>query len=191
VRVAGLPWPFQWPLPNLHLGVSVENQKYADRRITRLLHTPAVRRVISYEPALGPVTLESTNGPDGLLRRYLHPNGGLDQVIVGGESGTGARRCEIDWIESIVRECDAANEHRKDNPVRVFVKQLGDRPVRSYDGNRSTADAVPLYDIRSPKGGDMDEWPDHLRRREMLPSYAEVLAALDRNAAAPLTSGAE
>jgi protein gp37 len=66
----------QWPIPNVWLGVSVEDQKTADERIPILLQTPAAIRFVSYEPALGPVD----------FKRWLYDNPRLDWVIVGGES---------------------------------------------------------------------------------------------------------
>jgi len=107
-----------WPIPNVHLGVSVENQATADERIPILLQTPAAVRWISAEPLLGPV--------DDLCR-YLdypiflppEPPGrltALDWVVVGGESGPGHRPMQIEWLESIVNQCRAEG-------VPVWVKQ--------------------------------------------------------------------
>lgn len=111
-----------WPLPNVWLGVSVEDQKAADERIPLLLRTPAALRFVSYEPAL-----ETVDFRDGLGRisEAEEPNchaPGVDWVIVGGESGPHARPCEIDWIRSAVERCKAAG-------VPAFIKQdSGPRP---------------------------------------------------------------
>lgn len=99
----------RWPLPNVWVGVSVENQRWADARIPHLLSSSAAIRFLSAEPLLGPIDL-APYLKDGSPR--------LDWVIVGGESGPGARPLELAWVRSIVAQCSAAN-------VPVFVKQLG------------------------------------------------------------------
>lgn len=109
-----------WPLPNVHIGVSVEDQATANERIPVLLQCPAAVRWISAEPLLGPVDLgdyfdcgHESGGPQGWV---AEPS--LDWVVVGGESGEGARECDVEWIRSIVRQCQTAG-------TPVFVKQLG------------------------------------------------------------------
>lgn len=115
-----------WPLPNVWLGVSVEDQKAADERIPRLLETPAAVRFLSCEPLLGPLDLEKLR-PSGATwldclegRRHIGPSvhhvAPVDWVIVGGESGPRHRSCAIGWIEDLVAQCDFAG-------VPVFVKQ--------------------------------------------------------------------
>jgi protein gp37 len=79
---------------------------------------------------------------------------GIDWVIVGGESGPGARPCHLSWIRSVVEQCKAAG-------VPCFVKQLGAQPVP-----RTWSDAAREVTIESRKGGDMAEWPYDLRVRE-------------------------
>lgn len=132
-----------WPLRNVWLGVSVEDQAAAERRIPDLLRTPAAVRFLSCEPLIGPVRL---------LGRWLDE---LDWVIVGGESAQAcrARWCDIQWIREIVGECQVAG-------VPVFVKQLGSR---SGHGQERTDGWRPL---RHPKGGDPAEWPADLRVRQ-------------------------
>ena len=100
------------PLPNVHVGVSVENQAMADERIRLLLETPAAVRWLSCEPLLGPIDLT-----DWLL---MEPP--IDWVVVGGESGPGHRPMKIEWLESIVYQCGAT-------ATPVYVKQdSGPRP---------------------------------------------------------------
>jgi protein gp37 len=135
-----------WPLPNVHLGVSVEDQHWADIRIPALLNTPAAIRFISAEPLLGHVRL----APGWLLG-----NPRLDWVIAGGESGPGARPCELDWLWSLRAGCATTG-------VPFFCKQLG-----SVLGRQLGAGA---------KGGDWDRWPEDLRVREF-PRSAEAVAA--------------
>lgn len=165
-RRDGVGW--QWPLPNVWLGVSVEDQKTADERIPLLLETPAAVRWISAEPLLGPVELGAAVG-----RKHgaeYHDKYGpctcgrearLDWVVVGGESGPKSRQFDLTWARSIVEQCQAAN-------VPVFVKQLGANPfnggVNCGNGNeRFGAHSVTLKDR---KGGDINEWPEDLRVRE-------------------------
>lgn len=163
-----------WPVPNVWLGVSIEDQATADERIPLLLHTPAAKRFISAEPLLGPVDLtmglEPFHSHDPMLNRNQSP---LDWVICGGESGPGARPCDLAWIRSVRDQCKAAD-------VPVFIKQLGSAPMileedwrarkcawmlRARHRDRVPADYVPLK-TEDRKGGDWSEWPADLRVRE-------------------------
>jgi len=101
--------PDGWPLPNVWLGVSVENQEAADTRIPDLLSVKAAVRFVSAEPLLGPVTLS----PDAMM--------GLDWLIVGGESGPRCRPMEIEWM----RDLQAQAAHAR---ICFFAKQLGGFP---------------------------------------------------------------
>ena len=92
-----------------------------------------------------------------------HRNRGLDWVIVGGESGPGARPCDVSWIRSIKDQCAAAG-------VACFVKQLGAKPTLGTlnTGAANEWDQIPTeYDLNDSKGGDMSEWPADLRVRQM------------------------
>jgi len=102
------------PLPNLALGVTVENQRHMDR-VEHLLATPAACRFVSHEPALGPLELRDDYDPIGGLRTNLEM---LDWVISGGESGTGARPAHPDWFRSVRDQCAEAG-------VPFFFKQHG------------------------------------------------------------------
>ncbi|MEN3123243.1 phage Gp37/Gp68 family protein [Janibacter sp. LM] len=111
----------QWPLPNVWLGVSVEDQQRADLRIPALLDTPAAVRFLSCEPLLGPVDLGLTETCDH-RRRTCEDNGcwsALDWVIVGGESGHGARPMHPEWARSLRDQCEAAG-------VAFHFKQWGE-----------------------------------------------------------------
>ena len=93
------------PLPNVWLGVSVEDQKRADERIPVLLDTPAAVRFISAEPLLGPVELYHP-----IVRHLVERDSGgdiprIDWVIAGGESGPGARPMHPNWARSIRNQC--------------------------------------------------------------------------------------
>lgn len=115
------------PLPNVWLGVTVENQKYADLRIDRLLRTPAAVRFLSCEPLLGPVSLHRYM-PDAWGEGCLHnprdrrtsttlPT--VDWVIAGGESGPDARPMHISWARSLRDQCVASH-------VAFHFKQWGE-----------------------------------------------------------------
>jgi protein gp37 len=119
-------WRF-WPseLFNVWLGVSAEDQHWADIRIPSLLDTPAAVRFVSAEPLLGPIDLRhhfaghcpEHDFPGGFCVQRDHPGvQHLDWVIVGGESGPGHRPMDIAWLESVVGQC-------KDAGVAVWVKQ--------------------------------------------------------------------
>jgi protein gp37 len=97
--IDGLPWP----LPNVWMGVSVENQQYADERIPFLLETPAAIRFVSYEPALGPVDFSEYLDPCGAPCGASNET--LDWVICGCESGSGARPMQYDWARAVRDQC--------------------------------------------------------------------------------------
>ena len=143
----------RWPLPNVWIGVSVENQEQADARIPHLLNVPAAVRFLSCEPLLGPVTLHP--GILGCVGHLAETFGNplIHWVIVGGESGHGARIFDCAHARKIVEQCQVAG-------VAVFVKQLGACAIdQDNDG------IAPLV-LRNRKGGDPAEWPTDLRVRE-------------------------
>lgn len=149
-----------WPLPNVWLGVSVEDQRTADQRIPLLLQTPAAVRVVSAEPLLGPVDLNDDDGPNGTGGRFNVLEMGIDWLIVGGESGPKARPCDVAWVRLIVQQGKAAG-------VPVFVKQLGANPVVTDDTcSLERAIREGGYTMRDHKGSDPSEWPEDLRIRE-------------------------
>lgn len=164
-------WRLQDPRSSAHiwLGVSVEDQARADERIPVLLQTPAAVRWISAEPLLGPVSLRWLAAWDG---KALKPRGHgtvtdhldgarrLDWVVVGGESGPGARPFNIQWARSIVSQCKEAG-------MPVFVKQLGAKPeCNDPDPDSGEPPYWGLIELRDRKGGDPSEWPADLRVRE-------------------------
>lgn len=141
LRVPGTTWPPR----NVWLGTSVENQPTADTRIPELLKCPAALRFISLEPMLGPVDLWPWLED---ARRCL------DWVIVGGESGPGARPCRLEWIRDVVEQCAEAG-------VPCFVKQLGRVSLRESYGQDTL---VPVV-MDHPKGGNPNEWPEPFPRQ--------------------------
>lgn len=145
---------------NVWFGVSVEDQQRATDRIALLQYIPAKVRWLSVEPLLGPVDLE------------LQPTHGvpipIHWVVVGGESGPGARPCFVDWIRLIGSQCRVVG-------VPYFVKQLGSHPL-AYETELWTnagkpedwkpkPGLVPMK-IRHQKGGDPFEWPKDLVVRQ-------------------------
>ncbi|MDQ6892171.1 MAG: phage Gp37/Gp68 family protein [Acidobacteriota bacterium] len=166
-------------LPNVWLGVSIEDQKTADERIPLLLEAPAARRFVSAEPLLGPVELfrylapayraHWTRGYDpdvddhaalaqlarAAMRRQFGDAPFLDWVIVGGESGPGARPFALSWARTVLAECRAAG-------VPAFMKQVGSRP----EGDFAELATMTGERLASSKGGDPSEWPEDLRVRE-------------------------
>lgn len=102
-----------WPLPNVWLGVSVENQAAADERIPFLLEAPAAVRFVSVEPLLGPVSFEKPH------LGHKEDAGDIHWVIVGGESGPNARPMHPDWARTVRDRCVAAG-------VPFFFKQWGE-----------------------------------------------------------------
>ncbi len=151
--------PLAMPMPNVWLGTSVENQAAADARIPHLLRTPAAVRFLSMEPLLGPVSLfnePEAIAPDELRRRREIPvcrGARIDWVIVGGESGHGARPMQIEWARSLVAQCKSAG-------VACFVKQMGENAEDSNSAGRFS------LKLKDKKGGDISEFPADLQVRE-------------------------
>lgn len=97
-----------WPLPNVWLGVSVEDQATADARIPLLLQTPAAVRFLSCEPLLASLELWDYLCPKFAADdpRHREPERcSVDWVIVGAESGAGARPMDLDWVRRIRDDC--------------------------------------------------------------------------------------
>jgi protein gp37 len=122
-RLYDIALNLEWP-PNVWMGVSVENQA-AIFRVYDLLRVPAAVRFLSVEPLIGPVNLV--------------PLQGIDWVIVGGESGPGARPMKKEWVEAILDQCRASG-------VPFFFKQWGGvwkkRSGRKLNGK--TYDEMPV-----------------------------------------------
>jgi protein gp37 len=130
-------------VPGIWLGVSVENQRYADMRIPHLLATPAAVRFLSVEPMLGPVSLTAwLNGGFGTIGPDLH------WVICGGESGHGARPMHPTWARDLRDECVAAG-------VPFFFKQWGAyKPVLEHLA--TTSDAPMRRTSKKEAGRELD-----------------------------------
>ena len=157
-------WYQNWPA-NVRIGYTAENNDYLKRRaddVRRLKEKiqgtqPVI--FISGEPLLGPLTD---------LPQVLAANLG-DWVICGGESGPGARPCNVEWLRAIVEHCKAAW-------VPCFLKQFGAHPIFGQEGWKD----IPAHNgqkgatwdneaqgwdfpITDRKGGDPAEWPEDLR----------------------------
>jgi protein gp37 len=157
-----------WPLNNVHVGVSVENQMWADIRIPALLQTPAAVRFISAEPLLGPITLfdqdhrrhqrdwdggdwlcldcstEEKDVPWRVVNRADQPS--IGWVIAGGESGGRARPAHTDWFRSLRDQCAAVDVpylFKQHGAYRGFLTaDEAHRPASLYV-NVSTGEALP------------------------------------------------
>lgn len=168
-----------WPA-TVWLGTTAEDQKRLGERVAFLIQEAAAVRFLSVEPMLGPLDLENvvpydwyrcvadrgsfepTVAVDALRGHVKGPDDVLpfrvDWVIVGGESGRGARPFDLAWARSVVAQCRGAG-------VPVFVKQLGASPYESVSAATVGKGGVGLA-LKESKGGDMAEWPADLRVRE-------------------------
>lgn len=133
-------------LPNVWLGTSIENQKAVSDRASHLykLHNRGWTTFYSVEPLLEKVEL------------FLNHEK-VDWVIVGGESGKGARLCHYEWILNIVEQCQKTG-------VPVFVKQLGSNPGGIC--TKSPSNIFASHFIKDSKGGDIQEFPLPIQVRE-------------------------
>jgi len=169
-----------WPLRNVWIGVSVEDQRAADERIPDLLRCPAAIRFISAEPLLGPLDLRKYLNVGGICecpsdakksercegkgrKGWIRCNAGmrrLSWVIAGGESGPRSRPCSTAWLETIADHCaEQLGMGTKPWPVPTFIKQLGANVVV---GSPGVLGGVPLK-LKAKKGQKVAEWPDSLR----------------------------
>ncbi len=137
-RLAEIDERLDWP-ENVWMGVSVENQKYCSR-IAYLRGTRAVVKFLSIEPLLGPISSLDLEG--------------IDWVIVGGESGPGARPMRPEWVQETLQCC-------RDQVVAFFFKQAGSVLAREWK-------------CSDTKGTNPCDWPEGFRVREY-PRPAAVL----------------
>lgn len=185
-EIVGPDYAPEYRRKNVWIGTSIAEQKDADKNIPELLKCRDLSPVlfVSYEPAVGPVHLEPW------LTREYEPSedyvafSGIDWVIVGGESGAGARPFDVAAARSIVSQCQSAN-------VPCFVKQMGanvvtrndqiedafnnglsgwpdpevEHHIHGFREDYQGADCRIL--LRDKKGGDWSEWPEDLRVRQM------------------------
>jgi protein gp37 len=140
----GQPW---WPLPNLWVGTSVEDQKAADLRIPLLLKTPAAVRFLSCEPLLGPVSFRWAKWVPLINGHEYDGLKGIDWVIVGGESGPKARPMHPDWARTIRDQCVAAG-------VAFHFKQWGEWQDGSAAPGQRGEDHIIVIDGRHEPSRD-------------------------------------
>jgi len=124
IKAQDVPLMGDWPLRNVWLGVSVEDQQRADLRVRALLGTTAAVRFLSCEPLLGPVDLTKAIEPNFAASGWKDLSG-LDWVIVGGESGPGARPMHPEWARSLRDQCVDAG-------VAFHFKQWGEWAPAGY-----------------------------------------------------------
>ncbi len=146
-RLAPARWSESWP-SHVWAGTSTEDNKRAEERIPFLRRVPCETLFISAEPLLGPIK----------------PNlSFLSWAIIGGESGPGARPCDVNWVRALVADCRRWG-------TAAFVKQLGDASVWPLaEAARGVFRGGRLR--LKPKGGDISEFPADLRVR-MFPGEA-------------------
>lgn len=150
IEISGeyIDW-INWPIKNVWLGTSVENQKAAKERIPELLSCPAHVRFLSCEPLLGPLDIEWFFSDEALFKtqghyKWIRGGPGIHQCIVGGESGHNARPMLYEWVKSIQEQCEDWN-------VPFFFKQWGKyRPANQ---------PAPLNEIKpDAKGESLTEY---------------------------------
>jgi len=158
-------WDHVWPLPNVWLGVSVEDQRRADERIPHLLRTPAAVRFLSCEPLLEDIDIRQylecpfCSDPESRRPKPCLCGKLADWVIVGGESGPGARPFCQDWALYLMSQC-------RDASTAFFMKQYGSNPwfERCNPNVTSWNDSTPTrIKLKSQAGSDPAEWHEGLR----------------------------
>lgn len=166
---------------NVWLGASVSLQPH----VNAVYHLVGCRNIaavlfVSAEPLLGPLEFDrvlipeswahcSFNALTGYLAGESPSEGddgfgergefGIDWVIVGGESGPGARPFNIEWARSTIKQCQAAG-------VACFVKQLGEKPHCTIGEHHRHPDWTTWKTLKDSEGGDWNEWPHDLKVRE-------------------------
>jgi protein gp37 len=163
---------------NVWLGTSVATQEDADKNIPELLKCRdlCAKLFVSAEPLVKPVDLRGVwsrcpthDFPGGMCVGPCPDKQRIDWVIVGGESGPHARPCNVEWVRSIVWQCQDAR-------VPCFIKQLGALCIDNDCESRCEWPGLTQFvevtegckvRLRDPKGGDPSEWPDDLRVREV------------------------
>jgi len=132
--------PIKKDMPNLWNGLTVCNQQEADEKIPIFLQVPG-KKFLSIEPMLSGINLHLSDTVDNSGNSWGVRHNFVDAVILGGETlgSRPGREMKIEWVESIVQQCEAAG-------VPLFIKQLH---------------------LNGKVSKDINEWPEHLRRREL------------------------
>lgn len=158
-----------WPLSNVWLGVSVEDQPRADERLEALFECEAAVHWASLEPLLGRVDLKNVKRRSGETFNALKQ---LDWAVIGGESGIGARSMELGWALDSLEQCESEG-------VPALMKQLGSKPTWADPSWKGEADEAPRVRVHlgDKKGGDWDEWPDPKLRVRNYPKLSSATEA--------------
>jgi protein gp37 len=194
----GVPEAVVWPLPNVWMGVSVEDQERANQRIPDLLASPAALRFLSCEPMLGPIdlgevrwhvsgyplfgALAKPDEPDD-FRYFCHHQHGIRWVIVGGESGPGARPMHPEWARSLRDQCAAAG-------AIFHFKQWGEWSPREWKADQGTH----ALHRNAPENGSfqkLNHHPNSCERSSEAPSGWQAFAKQGKKAAGSLLDGIE
>jgi protein gp37 len=166
-----------WPLQNACLGVTVEDQERADERVRWLLETRSAVRFLSCEPQLGPIDLTKLPAPRALQRsingglcydalklnddRYFQAERRVDWVIVGGESGTGARPMHPQWARSLRDQCVDAGVPFFFKQWGEYVPLIGEHKGGRWDGAPFSETGPDTPSVPERKNGyDGWEFPD-------------------------------
>lgn len=174
------------PLPNVWVGVTVENRAQV-KRADLLRATPAAVRFLSCEPLLGPVVYDARDWrpdpmPDARFPMWEDGAEGkpqldladIDWVIAGGESGPNPRPCREEWLRDLRDAVIAENRRRRPNtsPAGPFVGELESYPMpprRCRFFLKQMGSAWATAHGADVKGGKMEFWPEDLRIRTMPP----------------------
>lgn len=153
-----------WPLPNVWIGVTVEDQRRADERIPELHRTPAAVRWLSVEPMLEQIDLTITVPSEHLARGEKLELADLDWVVCGGESAqtrSATRPFDIEWARDLLQQCRAAK-------VAFHMKQLGTKPVCHVKEGSDGRVELPILVGKSSryKWHEPEHWPADLRVQE-------------------------
>ncbi|MCE6073421.1 phage Gp37/Gp68 family protein [Agrobacterium vitis] len=199
------------PLPNVWLGVSVEDQARAEQRIPILLDTPAAVRWISAEPLLGGLDLtDMCQGNwffDALRGTRWHDDPeftsrveqfarGLDWVVAGGESGRNARPMHPDWARSLRDQCTAAGvpflfkQWGEWAPVPWKLERVEGETDQSYI-DRSEAECSQFAVSKTGYIHEMDHKPWSCERVLPQPATHQAIKRLGKKAAGRLLDGVE
>jgi len=170
----------KWPLENLWIGTSTENQEQFDKRVPEILRCPAAGRFVSVEPMLGKINFGYVVSVFGNLKRSF-----LDWVICGGESGPKARPVHPDWVRGLRDQCQRYSKYL-DRPIPFIFKQWGAwKPV---DWCSEATHAVRVSDGYLTK---LNHEPCSASRSNLVPEYWQGIARFSKKDAGRELDGRE
>jgi len=148
------PWGNSWPA-NVWLGTTIENQRWAEKRLPHLLAHPAAVHFVSCEPLLGPLDLAPW-----LVQTQSRRN--IDWVIAGGESGHRARPMNPDWARSLRDQCIAHKvpyHFKQWGNWQPVIGPVSNRPIRTIAGHgKSTITMINVGKKTAGRELDSQEW---------------------------------